>query len=195
MEFGTNFKRIGFWLINSTPENIVNVLPFLFIDQYNIEEKFVFTLMFPLFHLAYTLNHLFNSNLCFIDLSNYQKLHNKNANNVKWSYNKQRMLTAKFYPSKKEILHCKRLCICDKFYVCNKTYKALFYENRPFKGMCMFLSLCTLPGWRPFIADGNEGTRRSRVHLYFFSFFTNHSFVVLFMENKATAVYCSTFIS
>ena len=39
------------------------------------------------------------------------------------------------------------------------------------------LLLCTLPGRRPVIAEGNERTRLGRVHLYFFRFLKNYSFV------------------
>ena len=37
--------------------------------------------------------------------------------------------------------------------------------------------LCTLPGRRPGIAEGNERTRAGRVHLYFFRFCTNYCVV------------------
>ena len=40
----------------------------------------------------------------------------------------------------------------------------------------MFL-LCTLPGRRPGIAEGDERTRLGRVHLYFFLLFTKYSFL------------------
>ena len=36
----------------------------------------------------------------------------------------------------------------------------------------IFFLLCTLPGRRPGIAEGNERTRLGRVHLYFFRFCT-----------------------
>ena len=37
--------------------------------------------------------------------------------------------------------------------------------------------LCTLPGRRPGIAEGDERTRLGRVHLYFFLLFTKYSFL------------------
>ena len=37
--------------------------------------------------------------------------------------------------------------------------------------------LCTLPGRRPGIAEGDELTRLGRVHLYFFLLFTKYSFL------------------
>ena len=40
-----------------------------------------------------------------------------------------------------------------------------------------FLLLCTLPGRRPGIAEGDERTRLGRVHLYFFLLFTKYSFL------------------